>query len=230
MSSVCRALKLAFPGRVDVSGGCATVALLPDATATVSRDGEVVVWDAHGTDYTVMLAEAREEAGGAPSGPAEVLVALQRAMERTAGFVPLSTSDVGYADLEEYDPATDTLLLALRPSVQTTRPLSITTYGTRFVFEAPEGTQRVYDASGLRGERNKFTARLRGTDRRLQHTVRVIPQFDGFVRDIVEDIERNGWSAVAVTCRAGHHRSVAVAEWLAQLYPNTRVTHMTIDK
>lgn len=221
--SVCRKLRDAFPDRVEVRGECATVTLLPDTFASVTKAGDVDVWDSHGTDYRPMLASLPDT-----DDVVGKLVALQAELERTAGFAPPAEEVAALEALPPYDPTSDALLTTLQTTVQTERALCISTYGTRFVFEPPSGTQRVYDASGLRGERNKFTARLRGTDARLLQTVRAIPQFDAFIRAIVSDVERNGLSRVAVICRAGRHRSVAIAEWLRQLYPSATVTHLTI--
>ena len=232
---MCKSLRAAFPGRVVVSAEVAVVELTAEISASVSRDGDVTLWDTRGTDYTCFVAALSSSVTPSRSAADRVvqtLLAAQAALEATSGFLPSAAGDAldDIAALPRYDPTSDRLLHTLRDSgrVDTRRPLRIVTYGTRFVFHPPAGTQRVFDASVLHGERNRFTARLRGTDPELQHTVRVIPEFEGFVRDIVRAVECEALTHIAVICRAGHHRSVTVAEWLALLYPDAIVSHLTI--
>lgn len=122
------------------------------------------------------------------------------------------------------------------------KPIKIITYGTRFYETPPEEVNETFDASILRGthfvdqscdmERvKKELGKLRGTDSVIQTDVRYAPMFEDFVASIVNYIECNQDKAnlcIAVTCRAGHHRSVAVAEMLKNIYPQITTIHYTI--
>jgi hypothetical protein len=230
MATVCGCLRAAaFP--IHVTSGVITVTVAPDVFAAVGRDLDVTLWDTRGTDFADVLRDAEAAVPDSVEShrrPAEVLLRVQAALEPVAGFDGMNDDAAELADLPDYDSSADALVFELRGKVDVFRPLKITTYGTRFVFEPPAGVEAVYDVSTLRGTRNKFTQRLRGTDAKLLFTVRSIPEFEATVRRITTEIEAKGLSHVAVICRAGHHRSVAVAEWLKHVYTAGSTEHMTI--
>ncbi len=71
---------------VTITSTAATVCLLPpDVFATIDRDGEVTIWDSHGTDYSSILEEALADAGIAIGNPVDVVVAVATTLERVAG-------------------------------------------------------------------------------------------------------------------------------------------------
>jgi RNase adaptor protein for sRNA GlmZ degradation len=86
----------------------------------------------------------------------------------------------------------------------------------------------------LRGSHKKHSTefkelvKLRGTELQIQQEIRECPIFYEFVEDIVKDIESKNLHTIAITCRAGHHRSVACAEMFVHLYENRTVDHLTI--
>jgi|SaaInlStandDraft_4_1057021.scaffolds.fasta_scaffold01355_3 hypothetical protein len=139
-------------------------------------------------------------------------------------------------DIEDYVGSNDVFWkkLQIRHKVNMERHLKVYTYGTTFTFEPPKGCQAIYNACIIRSkidnkDLRKKLSKLRGTDKKIQTEVRSSAAFESFVGDIVRDIEHNNYNTIAVICRAGHHRSVACAEMLANIYPNRKVHHLNIN-
>ncbi len=81
----------------------------------------------------------------------------------------------------------------------------------------------------------KFLASLRGTDPIIMNDVRSAPTYESFMKNMIKEIEellkndqRGKRLTIAVICRAGHHRSVAIAEMLRNVYNDVETDHLTI--
>jgi hypothetical protein len=145
-------------------------------------------------------------------------------------------NDVAHSSVEEliYDASNDSLWksIAAKYRVNVNRQLHISTYGTIFMFEPPALCQQVFDASKLRGSAKadrKSLIKLRGTHHIIQHEIRHAPGFHEFIEKIVRFVEENNSNNIAITCRAGHHRSVACAILIQHIYVNATVEHLTIN-
>ena len=123
--------------------------------------------------------------------------------------------------------------------IDTNRNLKILTYGT--VYESKFDLskykiQETFNAIILRGgqKNNNITfkqlVKLRGTDKRVQQEVRDAVLFETFTENIIKTIESKNLERIAIICRAGHHRSISVAEMLFNLYPNIKIKHLTIEQ
>ena len=136
---------------------------------------------------------------------------------------------------EKYNGKTDMFwkILHNKYDVNVNRKLKIYTYGTNKSLPSQKGCQMIFDASILRGNQVNITEKtllkMRGTNLILQQVIRTSLLFNGFINDIVENIEKNDYSVISIICKAGHHRSVACAEMLKNLYQNCTTTHLTID-
>lgn len=189
---------------------------------------ELILWDLKGTDFADVVTKCLAAVDASPhkkdDRPRLIIQELMdRYVRKDAGM-----DDILDIDIAPYDGSADTLWLRLKRMVNVGRKLKITTYGTRYIFETPEGVEEVYNAKVLRGKRNNQTVKLRGTHPQLQRTIRDCDLFVSFVTDMVVDIEKNDYHHVAVICQGGHHRSVAVAEMLVHLYPERTTSHLTI--
>lgn len=140
-----------------------------------------------------------------------------------AGF----TADAILTELADYQAKDDKFLKSL--AVTTDRIIHIVTYGTRFIFEPPSGVQKIFDASVLNGKRNKDIIKLRGTSLKIQQLVRDADGFVKFFTELIKSVEVENLTFIAITCKAGHHRSVACAEILRYVYPNATVEHLTMS-
>lgn len=122
-------------------------------------------------------------------------------------------------------------------NVDTNRKLIITTYGVKFIKEHPKTCQQVYNAGILRLENKQgcqlslnYFIKKRGTCLLIQEQTRGAILFTTFMDSIISDIEKNNYTSVGIFCSAGHHRSVACAEMLKNLYKNIVIKHLTINK
>lgn len=120
----------------------------------------------------------------------------------------------------------------LRSKATPLRELTIFTYGSKFMKQQPSGSQRAFNACVLNARGGGIDLRrARGTDPALQRRVCTSKNFERFVSTIVDIVERDDMHAISVFCSAGHHRSVAVAELLANhVYDKAETRHLTIKR
>ncbi len=138
-----------------------------------------------------------------------------------------------------YDVTTDKLWIKLisKYNINVDRQLTVYTYGTVFIVNPLDDLnikkcQMLYDARQLRSKMHgsyKLLKTFRGTHLGLQEDIRSIPEFESFIINIVSDIEQQNLHTIAIFCRAGHHRSVACAELLKNIYTNIKLNHLTIN-
>ena len=144
-------------------------------------------------------------------------------------------------DLPKYDFSSDLFWKSMmdKYNVKINRRLRIITYGTVFessIDDLPKyKIQKTYNAIVLRGGSDKSSIsfkqiiKLRGTDLRIQYEIRQAVLFESFIENIISEIEQNDYVYIAIICRAGHHRSVSVAEMLKYLYLDIKCKHLTIE-
>jgi RNase adaptor protein for sRNA GlmZ degradation len=120
-------------------------------------------------------------------------------------------------------------------NVNTERKLCIVTYGIKFLSNQPNYCQKIYNAGMLRLENKKgcelsmnYYMRQRGTCPLIQEQVRCSLLFTTLMESIIEDLEKYNYGCIGIVCIAGHHRSVACAEMLKNLYTNIECKHLTI--
>lgn len=130
--------------------------------------------------------------------------------------------------------------LKLKYNAQINRQIHIYTYGTNFFFDNLENCSHFFDSAILRGsiaknQKNKNSViyksllKLNGLSLKVQEEVRGADMFEKFIEKIVSIVEKYDLRVIAITCRAGHHRSVSCAEMLKFLYVNRTVKHLTIN-
>lgn len=130
--------------------------------------------------------------------------------------------------------------LKIKYNAQINRQLHIYTYGTKFFFNNLENCNHLFDSAILRGsvaknQKNKNSVlyksllKLNGLSLKVQEEVRGADMFEKFIEKIVSIIEKYNLHTIAITCRAGRHRSVSCAEMLKFLYVNRTVEHLTIN-
>ena len=209
------------------------------------QNNEYNAWNNKGEDLTDRLSQAIADVELLPHQSEDKLILIVQSFVdsfgKIAGFDTqiLEENDI---DFPCYDGKSDKLwdILRIKYNVNTTRKLHIYTYGTRFWFDTIAGCQRTFDSAILRGslasvqkEQEKLSykslLKLRGTSLKVQEEVRGAQLFRPFMEQIVSSIEASNLNTIAITCRAGHHRSVSCAEMLIHLYPNRTVEHLTID-
>lgn len=131
--------------------------------------------------------------------------------------------------------------LSTKYNIDTTKQLKIYTFGSRFagrlsetdrakLFDKFDEVIKMFDASVLYSKDTTFDKllyKLKGTDLAIQQSMKTTEIFDSFIEDIVKEIEDNNLDKIAIYCNAGHHRSVACAEMLKNLYLNVEVEHLT---
>lgn len=145
--------------------------------------------------------------------------------------------DAEIQEFQPYDPTKDIFWnnVINKCNIDRNRKLHIYTYGDQYLTNSPKKSQQKFNASILRSEfkRNKTMIKelrkLRGTNPKLQQEIRQSKLFENFVFDIIKTIENNNLTCISIFCRAGHHRSVACAEMLKNLYNNATIEHLTID-
>ena len=106
--------------------------------------------------------------------------------------------------------------------------MEIVTYGTRFGRMPAAEFDVVFDASKLYSP--KVTKGTRGTQRRFQTELFHNEEVEAAYQRLLEQCRAEGVARVAVFCRNGHHRSVALAERLGKELRASSVTHRDIDK
>lgn len=226
----------AFPGiefNSDTSGHTAiwTIAEGINVTITIDSDNgyDLTLWDSKGTDFRGEMKAAVDEMKRMnEDSPVMLLRILRENLNGSvAGFDldPINGND----EFPPYDPKTDPLVPRMKKIADQKRELMVYTYGTRYIFEDLKDSERCYNAAILRGVRTKELFKLRGTDPVIQQTVRSIPEFVPFIKNIIVEIERDDLNTISIICRGGHHRSVTAAEWLRHIYPEIVVKHLTID-
>jgi hypothetical protein len=96
----------------------------------------------------------------------------------------------------------------------------------------PPGSQFNFNACVLNGRGGGVDLRsARGTDKQLQINVASCSLFPGWISMVINKIESAGLSHVSICCTAGHHRSVAAAEMLKNIYyPKATVKHIHINR
>ena len=155
------------------------------------------------------------------------------------GFDFIKTDD--HIEIIPYDSSIDPFWKKMidKYKINTLRKIEIVTYGTTFIFEKPSKCENVYNAAVLRGairgktdedskKIKKQLIKLRGDSLLIQSEIRSCDIFENFMENMIKDIEENNYSCIAITCRAGHHRSVACAHMLANIYINIGYDHMTL--
>jgi hypothetical protein len=209
---------------------------------------EYNAWNTKGDNLTEKLTSAIEEVKTMKYNSDDKLVLIIQCfldmLCDIAGFNNNGIQHENDIDLPPYDGANDKLwnILKNKYSVNTNRMLHVYTYGSRFIFEPPKDCRSdcVFDASILRGSvvdksnaantiSIKSLSKLRGTSLKVQEEIRGAKLFVQFITKLVERIELENLSVISITCKAGHHRSVACAEMLNYLYPNIIITHLTIN-
>ncbi len=152
-----------------------------------------------------------------------------------SGFISKKDCGSHHENKVEYNGKTDIFWHILHNiyDVNVNRKLKIYTYGTNKSSPPQKGCQMIFDASILQGNQVNITEKtllkMRGTNLILQQVIRTSLLFNGFINNIVENIKKNNYSVISIICKAGHHRSVACAEMLKNLYQNCTTTHLTID-
>lgn len=169
---------------------------------------------------------------------------LQDEILQTINGISVLPKPTAIKSIAPYSPIEDGLWDIVRveyPSLYS-KPIRIITYGTRFHVSPPEPVDKIFDAASLRGNHfvestsdmesvKRELVKLRGTNLAIQADVRHAVLFEDFVRDIISFVQNHSGEeriCIAITCRAGHHRSVAVAEMLKFLYPQVATSHYTI--
>jgi len=138
-------------------------------------------------------------------------------------------------DLSDYDIDNDTFWLYLRSKCDTSRSITIHTYGNKFKQFAHWNSQMQCSYNALvinsKKPKNVDLRHARGTDIGVQKAVRAGREFETVMTRIVESVESNNYNKIGIYCRAGHHRSVAVGELLKKyVYKNATVNHITISR
>ena len=232
---------LSFPDTI-ISGNTLTVQINNEVTLSIDKDcSNAIAWDNKGTDYSKQLSDAIDNIIMFPHNEKnKLLLIIQQFKDSFSkfGIAGMEGTDDLSAELVPYVGSIDAIWkkLKIRYNVKTDRKLKIITYGNVYIFEAPAKCECVFDSSVLRGggHKNSLTWKMlvksRGTDPYVQQDVRNAVLFDSFISNIVNCIETNNYSFIAITCRAGHHRSVSCAEMLKNLYTKLNVEHLTIDK
>ncbi len=110
------------------------------------------------------------------------------------------------------------LRLQTPPQINVERELNIYTWGIHRRAECPVKVERQYDAEKLTGNRDHMHINL--------ELVMQSPRFRSFAHAIVEDIEAQNLYSIAIHCCKGQCRSVAVANYIKELYPLAVVQHL----
>jgi len=117
--------------------------------------------------------------------------------------------------------------------VDPNRALRIVSWGKKYYKSGyqPPGSQFNFNACVLNGRGGGVDLRsARGTDKQLQINVASCSLFPGWLSMVINKIESAGLCHVSINCRSGHHRSVAAAEMLKNIYyPNAMVQHININ-
>lgn len=216
------------------------VPVVEDITISIKRDGtEGSSWDTKGNDYTARLKDVIKYVEYNPHTKDDKLLLILQHFRDTffGGVAGLEITGDDSIPISPYEGSKDYVWNQLKSSynVDTDRRLRIVTYGTAYIHEKPKKIQRVFNAAVLRGTVTKRSPlqkkliKLRGTDYRLQQSIRDTALFVKFINQVVKEIEQDDLQRVAIICRAGHHRSVACAEMLRHLYNNVVIKHLTID-
>lgn len=240
-------LTLAYPEKIDTKGNFVSFEPLKGVHVLFHNDienNEYNAWNDKGVDLTKKLTDAINDSKLLNYNPEDKLVTIFQlfidSFSRIPGFGAklLEENDI---DFPCYDGQNDNIwnILKTKYNVNTNRKLCVYTYGTKFMVDVPKQCQRVFDSSILRGSlanssekeglSYKSLLKLRGTSLKVQEEVRGAELFKSFMENVVKTIEENDYSKIAITCRAGHHRSVSCAEMLVHLYPDRTVNHLTIS-
>jgi len=213
-----------------------------DVQILINIDGSnPIAWDNKGNNYKNILNQIIIDVDNdiSVNSKNKLLLILQYFKDHllggTYGMEQCESKGDG-TDVIYYDASKDNIWTKLKNkfNVDVNRKLHIYTFGTSFIFDNPKDCQKTYNAAILRGSHKKRSTqfkelvKMRGTDLQIQQEIRECPIFCDFIQDIVKDIESNNLHTIAITCRAGHHRSVACAEMLVHLYVNRKVNHLTI--
>eukprot|EP01040_Poterioochromonas_malhamensis_P004755 gene4755-5102_t len=231
--------------------GFVTIPLVRDVKLMIKLDcSEAYAWDDHGTAYDSVLDEIRGEVLQTNTRNSQkdinhaILLIVQRFRDsfgKIAGFDCSEDDTEGNEILQNlplYNPTKDPFWLQMkqRHKVYSERSLKIFTYGKRYIFQPPKGNEKIFDAEVIRGSADKKSLawktliKLRGTSPQIQYEQREARLFESFVEEIIETIEKEDLHVIAIICKAGHHRSVAIAEMLKNLYINGITKHLTISE
>lgn len=110
------------------------------------------------------------------------------------------------------------LNLEIPTNITSHRPLHIYTWGIHARAVCPVAVEKQYNAEKLTGNRDHQHVEPRSL---MQQD-----KFRAFAHAIVDDIETHDLARIAIYCCKGQCRSVAVADYLGQLYPSAQVQHL----
>lgn len=210
-------------------------------TATINGTYDVSIIDSNGINYNkeiidiiALLNDENKEINETDvykyQLPKNILVEFLERRTDSAGF----DSDISENE-EEFDLEEDPFWIDLRKVATLDRKLKIYTYGNRYKQYTYWNTivQRSFNALVINSAkaRNVDLRNIRGTHVQLQKAVRRGSNFENVVNNIVNRVETENLHTIGVYCRAGHHRSVAIAEMLKKyVYVGSVINHLTINR
>ncbi len=111
------------------------------------------------------------------------------------------------------------------------RELILYTYGRRHRKHVP-GAQASFNACVLSGRRRGLNLKkLNGLNEDVQKSVETSRNYETFLTQLVQKIERDNLTRVAICCTAGRHRSVSSAELLKKhVYRKAIVVHIELKR
>jgi hypothetical protein len=219
--------------------GIYTIPITEQITLSIdSNIKDIYAWDDKGTDFSNKISSIIEQID--PMQKDKILIFAQLFTDLFFEVSGMNYTNQEILQLPMYEGTTDYFwqTMKVKYNVDVNRKLKILTYGTRFepgLDLTKYKLEESFNAIVLRGgqEKNNLTfkllTKLRGDDKRIQKEVRDAVLFESFVSNIISNIESRNLERIAIICRAGHHRSVAIAEMLLFLYPNTKIRHLTIN-
>jgi len=113
----------------------------------------------------------------------------------------------------------------------TERPLVIYTWGHAIRAHKPDKSQRDWFVGIIHTRAPGVDLRREnGRNEVLQAGIASDPQFPAIMNSILEEVEKNNYTCISISCTKGRHRSVAVAELVKKwFYPNAMIEHLTIS-
>jgi RNase adaptor protein for sRNA GlmZ degradation len=112
------------------------------------------------------------------------------------------------------------------------RQLKIYSFGKKYRRKGPPSNQFIFNACVLSGKKKGLNLKkLNGLDISVQKSVESSKNFDTFMTMIIEKIEKDNLTSVAICCSAGRHRSVTCCEILKnRIYQKSKIYHMELKK
>jgi RNase adaptor protein for sRNA GlmZ degradation len=127
-------------------------------------------------------------------------------------------------------------LVAERFSANAERDLVIYTWGAKKRRSCPHETGASFSVEHLAYREGASAhgidlSETTGMDPELKKIVSEAARFRGSMAAIIDRVERENLTSIAINCRHGWHRSVAMANVLKDLhYPKAKVTHLELGK